>query len=761
LNRRDFAFETGAILFSPAVRPLRGKADPSRQSQATRAYSEEMPDMLVSYMADKLNKLDAGWDQKRAHLNSAADISARNAFVRARFLEMLHGLPERSPLNPITAKVIERDGYRIENVMFQSRPDFWVTGNLYVPTRGNGPFPGIISPCGHYPLARMIPQYQSVYLNLVKNGFVVLGYDPIGQGERRQYWNPETNVVEVGGAVYEHSMPGQLLLLLGENLTQYRVWDGIRAIDYVLTRSEVDPKRIGCAGHSGGGTLTKFIGVLDERVQCAAIIEGGTANRWPVRTALWEPLGPSDAEQNLFPASLYGIDNVDLHAAIAPRPLLVAIEQSSPGFERAAKTIQDRYRQLGAPEKFSTVAADDPHAWTVKLRLATTDWFCRWFYNRRGPLSEPEFETEAPEVLYCTPDGSIRYSQKGKTIFSIILNKQAELPPVRPVPKTSAERESFIRETRNEVRSLLRYQESHLGLSVRHIVTTPRKGYRIEKIQFLSETGIYIPAWVYVPDNKTGKLHSILYVSDEGIEAEGMEFQGEEESGLTPGVLDTLARKGSLVVAVDVRGIGETRPPHCSEAPAGNEFRQLFNVETALAYMAWYMGQSLLGMRVQDVVRSVDYVMSRSDADREQLCVIGIGRGGLWCLYAAALDPRIRSLICVCSILSYKSLTQVDRYLYGADIFIPGVLVQLDLPQVAAAIACRPLALLLPIDAMKRVVDVDTAKEAYHWTQAVYEAAGLQHLFRIESGAAEIDSPGNYLRLIRDFGGFSNTGSNG
>lgn len=748
--------ETGAILMSPALLQLRGKAgtEPSGRTKE-RPYSEELPDMLVSYLARKLNGLAADWDRKRALIKTVADIEARNAFVREKFLQMLHGFPRRGPLNPVTVKVIEKDGYRIENVMFQSRPDFWVTGNLYVPTSARGPFPGIISPCGHYPLARMIPQYQSVYLNLVKSGFVVLGYDPIGQGERRQYWNPETNVTEVGGPVYEHSMPGQLLLLLGENLTQYRVWDGMRAIDYLLTRPEVDPKRIGCAGHSGGGTLTKFISVADERVQCAAIIEGGTANRWPVKMAPWEPLGPSDVEQNLFLAALYGIDNVDLHTAIAPRPLLVAIEHYAPAFDRAAQAIHDRYRQLGVPEKFTTVSSDDPHAWTVKLRLATTDWFCRWFYNRRGPWTEPQFETEPPDALYCTPGGSLRYSQKGQTIFSLILRKEAKLPPAQPVPKTSAEIQSYQGEMRDKIRSLLRYRESDVALNVRLTVTTPREGYRIEKIQFISEPGIYIPAWIYVPENRSGVLPTILYVSDEGIEAEGMEFEGEEGSGLTHGVLDTLVRKGNLVVAVDVRGIGETRPPHCPDSTASNEFRQLFDVETAMSYMAWFMDESLLGMRVQDVVRSVDYVMSRQEADTNHLRVIGKGMGGLWCLYAAALDRRIHTLICVRSLLSYRSLTQVDRYLYGADVFVPDVLLQLDLPQVAAALTGRPLALVVPTDAMKNVVNEGAAEEAYGWTKAAYEAAGLENLFRIESKGTDFATPEHYLSLMRAFDSFS------
>ena len=494
--------------------------------------------------------------------------------------------------------------------MFQSRPDFWVTGNLYIPTTGKGPFPGIISPCGHYPLARMVPQYQTVYLNLVKSGFVVLGYDPIGQGERRQYWNPETNVTEVAESpVYEHSMPGQLLLLLGENMTQYMVWDGMRAIDYLLTRPEVDGQKIGCAGHSGGGTLTKFISVADERVQCAAIIEGGTANRWPIKLAPWEPLGPADIEQNLFPAALYGIDNVDLHAAFAPRPLLAAIEHYSPAFNQAAQAIQHCYQQLGVPEKFTTVASDDPHAWTMKLRLATVNWFSRWLYGREGPARETLLETESPQKLYCTPNGSIRYSQQGQTIFSLLLKKQASLPPERGVPGTPAELTAYQQAIRTEIGNLLHYRKSDQPLNPRHTATTPHEGYRIDKIEFLSEAGIYIPTWVFVPDNAPATLPVILYVSDGGVEDDGMEFAEEEASGLRRGVLDTLARKGNLVVAVDVRGRGETRPRHQHES--SGKFAQLFDVEAAMSYMAWFMDQSLFAMRVQDVVRSVDYIMSR------------------------------------------------------------------------------------------------------------------------------------------------------
>jgi hypothetical protein len=163
------------------------------------------------------------------------------------------------------------------------------------------------------------------------------------------------------------------------------------------------------------------------------------------------------------------------------------------------------------------------------------------------------------------------------------------------------------------------------------------------------------------------------------------------------------------------------------------------------------MNQSLFAMRVQDVVRSVDYIASRPDADSSNLHVIGKGTGGLWCLYAAALDPRIKSLICVRSLLSYRSLTSVDRYIYGADVFIPDVLNHFDLPQVAAAMASRPLALISPGDAMKTIVTTDQARKAYRWTQSVYNYAGAGKLLRIESGGPDLEYPEHYLQVIADF----------
>lgn len=663
--------------------------------------------MLLTHLTSQLNTLAARWDEERAAITTPAQLLERNRLVRARMREMMHGMPERTPLNPEIVGRFSRPGYRVETVLFQSRPDFWVPATLYIP-QGAGPFPGIISPCGHYADARIQPSYQAAYQTMAHSGLVVLAFDPVGQGERRQYWDPLTGETEVGGATTEHSMAGQQLLLMGEDLTQYRVWDGIRAIDYLLTRPEVDASRIGCAGHSGGGTLTMFISAIDERVQCAVISQGGTAHRWPIDLRPESRIGPSDVEQNLFPAAVHGVDLCDMHVAIAPRPLLALIENYNPRFDKAAAHVRERYKLLGVEEKFATEEATDPHAWTSKLRLAAARWFSHWFLGRPGPDREPEIQVEEPETLYTVPGGSLRWAGRGDLVNQRIARRQRTLPPHPDRPTDPA-----------VLARLLRYRRPDGALDSRIETTTPRRGYRIEKVEFLSEPGIYIPAWVFLPERPTDG-RTLLYVHEGGKQADGMEF----------GRLERMALAGRTAVAVDVRGIGDTRPRQAPPGERPQPYGFLFNVETAMAYMAWYLDRCLCGMRVQDVVRSVDYALSRGG--RQGVEAIGVGAGALWVLLAAVLDPRIESVTCERGLLSYGTLASTDRYVHNASSFVRDILLSFDLPQVAAALAPRELRIVRPVDAMRRPAPAGLVRQTFRAAQDAYSKAGAAAKFQLE-----------------------------
>ena len=202
---------------------------------------------------------------------------------------------------------------------------------------------------------------------------------------------------------------------------------------------------------------------------------------------------------------MHGIDLCDLHVAIAPRPLLALIEEYTPRFNLAADHIRARYRLLGVPEKFATEEAADPHSWTPKLRLAATDWLSRWMHGQPVPKREPDFEAEKPETLFCTPEGSLRYAGRGETIFSILGKEGRRLPPERKLPPGP-----------DEIRGLIRYRKADTPLAPRLVATTQRRGYRIEKLEFLSEPGIYLPVWVFLPDGGASKEPATLSINEAG-----------------------------------------------------------------------------------------------------------------------------------------------------------------------------------------------------------------------------------------------------
>jgi len=723
-NRRDFLRKGSLALAGlPLMYPLQVSVNPVRLFTALQgSYGEEFPDMLLRHLAGKLNALARKWDGERQSVRSSEDARKRSAYVREQFRQMIGGLPERTPLNPVVTGVLERADYRVEKVMFQSRPDFWVTASLYIPSAGSPPFPAILCPNGHYADAGRAAGYQRMHQVLVKSGFVVLTFDPVGQGERRQFWDSKTGK-SIGTTIDEHSTFGQLLWLLGESLTQYRGWDVVRAVDYLVSRPEVDAARIGCSGHSGGGADTIWAMALDERIKCAAPIEPGGYHWWPLDLPPGSNLNPGDAEHNFFPAALRGVDLCDLYQSFAPKPLMLGIETyANKRFQLAAEHLRQTYRLYNAADRFSTVEATDAHYWTMKLRLAVTDWFSRRFYNRPGPAREPGTKPEPVENLYCTPTGSLIDARRGETVGSLILRKQEKLPPEWPVPNSKAELESFRERIRKQLTGMLVLDaKTEQPLGVRLLASTPRNGFTIEKLEFLSEPGIYIPTWVFVPENRDAAKPVALYVGEQGTEQ-----VGHPESGWG----GELAEAGHMVIAVDVRGMGQTAPPHASPFDRSN-WSYFFDVEAGMAYMCWSMGESLLGMRVRDVIRAVDYARSRPEVDPARMVLIGSGMGAVWALLAAALDPRIASVVAENGLVSYKALAQASQYKHAANVMMLGVLKRFDLPHVAAAVAGRSLTLISPVNAMKRPIPAAEAVQAYEFARETYAAAGASQRFSI------------------------------
>src|SRR5579864_4182475 len=209
--------------------------------------------MLPKYLAGQAEQLSA---QAHAKLNAAAppaDFARWQTEARSKFVELIGGLPtEKTPLNVRQIGEVRRESYTIRKIIFESRPEFYVTANLYVPLAGTPPFPAVLVPLGHGLAGKAYDDYQRLFVGLVKHGYVVLTYDAVGQGERMQFWDPVFRHRGLVDKSNEHGLLGIRENLLGQNLARDLIWDGLRALDYLTSVPEVDASRIGVTGHSGG-----------------------------------------------------------------------------------------------------------------------------------------------------------------------------------------------------------------------------------------------------------------------------------------------------------------------------------------------------------------------------------------------------------------------------------------------------------------------------------------------------------------------------
>ncbi len=337
---------------------------------------------------------------------------------RARFIEGLGGLPARTPLNPKVVGTLKRDGYRIEKVVFESQPGLFVTANLYLPDSGKPPYPAILFPLGHEPGAKAYPVWQQILATFARRGYVALTWDQIGQGERIQHWDEALGDSKVAPSTTEHTILGIQCLVTGDAFARYTIWDGIRALDYLLSRPEVDPKRIGITGNSGGGTHTAYLAALDDRIHVAA--PSCYITSWQ---RLLETIGPQDAEQCIPGFLGAGFEHVDLVRAFAPKPYLIlsAIRDffSLQGARSTFASATETYIAASARDRISMAETDEGHGYTSVLRLASYAWFDRWLRNGTAPAGDEPIPPATPQELACTTTGQVATSLGGQTVYTL------------------------------------------------------------------------------------------------------------------------------------------------------------------------------------------------------------------------------------------------------------------------------------------------------------------------------------------------------
>ena len=693
-TRRRFLETTGAVAAAAGF----GRSIALAQQSASRQQAAPgvelnidvaaLPDYSRDLERYLIRLTNEARDRRKRIVNAITtrdQVLERQKSVVAELWKMLGGPLDKTPLNPRVVDTVERPGYRIETVSFESRPRLHVTANLYVPT-GPGRKPGILGPLGHSTNGKAWPSYQKLFSNLARKGYVVLAYDPFGQGERIEYPGGRPGQTAIGGGgTSEHEYAGRRLILLGANFGLFRTWDGIRGIDYLLTRPEVDPDRIGCCGQSGGGTLTQFLSALDTRIRVAVVSMGNTEN---LAQADVEPPGSADdAEQNIIPALARGIDRADLLYAFAPKPLLMGItlhdagHTYSPEYVSGSLDLLDEYKRaygiLGAPERIALQATTVSHGYVYEMRRATYAWFNRWFEMKNADDGETSQALESDATLFVTPTGFVTTSLGGETALSLTRQMADEIH----TPSTLA-----VDELRTRIRNVLAVDDARdAKVTARVLATIKKPGYRAEQIEIASDREIRTPGWVLTPDNATATTPTLLYVGESAAWSAIAEDAFAER---------LCAKGGCRVSVIDVRGRGD-----CAIAyPERGRFYFPGRIADE-AYVTWFtlmLGKPLLGGQIYDTLRALDYLRSRADVGNG-VCLVGDGAHGVIALYAAALDSRVVKVALRQTVTDYRSLATAERYTQPFGIYAYGLLREFDLPEVARAIGPRPVLLINPV----------------------------------------------------------------
>jgi len=636
--------------------------------------------------------------------------------------------PARTPLNPETVKIIDRGDYRIENILYQSMPEIWVTANLYVPQTGKGPYPGILFPCGHSINGKASRLYHSAALGLVKKGYAVLVYDPPGQGERYQYLKAD-GTPEIGSPTREHTLLANPMFLIGKHLMAVRLWDAVRGIDYLLQRPEIDPQRIGCTGNSGGGTVTLHLVPLEERIKVAVPV--GTVNAPDMELGTG---GIGDGEQNLPMLFPRGITHADLMMLAWPRPYRL-IKESQGGVRRGTRAsfIQAHflYSTLGSPERMSYVETEREHGYFQEMREPMYSWFGNWFYDRTNDHAEPPLDLEDEVQLLCSKTGQI-LNERGIALWKWTAEQHKRDFPERiaPGPRNQP---LFISELKAEAESLLNNPEQG-KIQTRELDHSSEGDVSITKIVIFSEEDVYLPCLFFKPEDR-GIVPAVLLADSDGKTSDNTTLALR------------LAGEGYGLLMVDLRGYGETRiTQQSSRDEAGGFEAQTLGIEAGVAYDGLKLGRSIFAMRVFDLRQALEYLVSRDDIDSDRIALIGRKSCGPLALYTALLEGRLKGVLVDGSLSTFSRLVTSRLYDYHFMDFLPRALRYHDLPQVAGALAPRIVWISNPRDARKAPLEYAASSADYAWTSECFDKLGVQGNFQVTAAGTKSDQFEVYIR---------------
>jgi cephalosporin-C deacetylase-like acetyl esterase len=533
--------------------------------------------------------------------DAAKEIEEAGKRVQAAF----GNFPEDCPLETVSNGIIQKDDVAIEKVVIQTRHGIHATLLVYRKTGATDVQPGILLVCGHNDLGKAAAHYQHLACSLAMMGMTAVVIDPLGQGERKLY--PELGF----SSVAEHNLTGKQLWLAGEFFGLYRAYDAKRAVDYMVTRKDIDSARLGVAGVSGGGTLSSYTFALDKRIAAAAPSCYITTFMRNFDNEL-----PTDSEQIPPGAWADGGEMIDLVISRAPAPCLVlSVENDYFDPRGTAESVSEAkkiYSLMGKEDNISMFVGPGSHHLPKELRDETCRFFARHFLGAQQDIDIPESKSyDVADILVL--DGKMTHQLPGeKTITQHIAEKMDNLAELRK--KTNPDIGKFLR-------SYLQIEEN-MPMPEYSSLRGNRKEPRVGMFGIKTETGARgVLTRTNVPESifhLQEHDHAILYI-------------GDTDSGLEMRQLDIAP--DTVIYGLDVRGTGKSRSITCDH---NVDFFAMYDSDYFYDSTGKLLNKPLLGGKARDVLAAVKLLKSHC----RHLTVCGHGTGGVIAAYAAAADCR-------------------------------------------------------------------------------------------------------------------------
>jgi hypothetical protein len=668
---RDLASWIFVVFISSAAYPQ----DIISQFNYWQYYTDIENSLYKSFCSTAFDQLKSRQSEIQ-ELDSKQDWLARQSLIKEKLRKISGPFPDKTPLNVKITGKLKMDGYTVEKLIYESFPGYYVTAALYIPDGVKKKAPAIFYVCGHTPDGFRAGTYQHIIVNLVMKGFVVFTIDPMGQGERYEYWDKENNQPKITIPDHEHSYAGAQCLISGYSTARYFIWDAMRGIDYMLTRKEIDPDRIGMTGRSGGGNITAYLGALDERIHAAAPECYITGYEY-----IYKSIGPQCAEQNLYKMIHEGLDHADFIEARAPKPTLIigttrdffSIQGTLDSFDEARKM----YRILDAENKLSIALDDTVHKSTAKNREAMYAFFQKYLDNPGSPL-DMEVEVPDPEELKVTQTGQIATAFSGKTIFS--MNETIVRSQVANLDTKRINTSGYLSKIPNLVTEYAGFNyPDEFGRPVfsgRFV----RNNYTLEKYLIPGSDEYVLPVALFKP-KKDMKGELILMVHSDGMKA----------ALKNDSLVNDLIGAGFSVLLCDLPGIGSMGPGYLK----GDSYIQ------GISFNQWFAailtGRSHIGLWAEDLIRIVNFTKGNLK-DFSKLSAMAIGPVGGALLHAAILEPAIKQISLISPLISYSELAMTR--LYNPE-YIPysvaGAIVDYDLSDLIAGLHERKIIIVNPL----------------------------------------------------------------